>query len=203
MNSAQLEALLAASEMLGHEMSNLAMQKHYSSVFIYPLLSEIAMRMRSLVANSTNATDAGTAEELTRFTLYSGHDYTVLDLMRALGVHRGGWPKYAARVVFELYSTVPSQKQKQKQKPTATDEQHEPLLTDRQYFVRLLVNGADVTHELEPCLDHTDSGGLCAFDAFQRFVLTDLISKNTHANSFSEACRSAPFRFGPNAKFNK
>jgi hypothetical protein len=41
-----------------------------------------------------------------KFSLISGHDTTIFPILAALGVFDGLWPPYAARIVFELYSTV-------------------------------------------------------------------------------------------------
>ena len=38
-----------------------------------------------------------------RFVLYSGHDITIIRLLTALGAFDGHRPRYAARVVFELW----------------------------------------------------------------------------------------------------
>ena len=68
-------------------------KRHYGSLLMYPLLREIAYRLRNITNGLLSPA----------FVLYSGHDKMLIPMAIALGVYNGKWPGYASRLVIELY----------------------------------------------------------------------------------------------------
>lgn len=146
-----------------------------SQLAMHPLLLEIISRLK--------AAQAGQAE---RLVVLSGHDTVVAQLLAALGgmadVHHCRWPPYASRLVFELW------------RPT-------PPAAKRAPAIRVLFNGAVVTHLLPGCVaragvEPTDehehlaayAGALelCPFDVFVQGVMARVPAGST----FDAQCAS-------------
>jgi len=72
---------------------------------------------------------ANVEETYPRFSLFSGHDFTLISVASVLGFWDYQMPPYASRVVFEVY--------RQQDNPTA--------------YVRILYNGKDVTENTDVC----------------------------------------------------
>ncbi|XP_046559160.1 2-phosphoxylose phosphatase 1-like [Haliotis rubra] len=100
-----------------------------------------------------------------KFVLYSGHDTTVSPLATALGIGHGRWPKYATRIAFELYS------------------REEPK---KHHFLRILINGEDVTAKVSFCKGQAKSG-FCKLKYFVEFVQKENLSL-FNGKTYPQAC---------------
>lgn len=131
---------------------------------MYPLLSEIVSRMEQQAAGSSTL----------RFVLYSGHDSTIDPLVTALHAADGTWPRYASRVVFELY---------------AAPHANHGAATNDQFVVRVLYQGIVITSKITCCQasGRLVSGELCPLDVFARCMREDLLSE-LGEEKYKEAC---------------
>ena len=131
-----------------------------SKLRMQPIMFEIAHRMKNYAKE----------EKPLKFILYSGHDTTVEPLATALGISDGHWPRYATRLILEMYS-------KHNKGGAKT------------YYFRVLLNGKLVTHKVSFCKDRLADRELemCNVDRFVEFVnqgnLNDLGESN-----YEEAC---------------
>jgi len=132
---------------------------------VQPLLYETAHRMKRQL-RSTGLSP--------RFVLYSGHDSTVEPLAAAIGISNGMWPRYASRLVFELYA--PAKEAASVAVPS----------------IRVLYNGEDVTKQLSFCRHATSaiSAFFCPLSAFLEFVNDSRFSGGPGQTGYSEACTS-------------
>ncbi|XP_048258678.1 2-phosphoxylose phosphatase 1-like [Haliotis rufescens] len=112
--------------------------RKYASLALHPFLTEISEQMQ----------DAANGVINTKFHLLSGHDATLVPLTVVFGAGGGTWPRYAARIVLELYS----------RKDTS------------EHYIRVLHDGKDVTREVIFCHGHTHDG-MCPLKQFVDFVL--------------------------------
>jgi hypothetical protein len=134
--------------------------RHVCRLKFQPLLYEIAHRMKS---------DASSY----RFVLYSGHDSTVEPLANALGVSDGHWPRYASRLIFELFL------------------KREVVSSDRKYYIRVLYNGKDVTDSVSFCRGRLDETayGLCPVELFVEFVNEGRYDGSPGRTGYDRECR--------------
>lgn len=121
-----------------------------------PLMYEIAHRMHAQVAGETPM----------KFVLYSGHDSTIDPLASALDITSGIWPKYASRIVFELYRQR------------------------GQSFLRVLMDGSVVTGDLKFCRERMSNTelGLCKLEHFLEFVDRESLA-SMHESDYALACQ--------------
>lgn len=126
---------------------------------LQPLLYEMAHRMSSQLSGQSDI----------KFVLFSGHDSTIEPLANALGFSSGHWPRYAARIVFELYK---------KQK-------------DDSGYIRVLYDGKPVTDQVIFCQDRLadKKNSLCPLQYFLDFVDHDNI-KDLNEESYEKACQN-------------
>ena len=77
-----------------------------------------------------------------KFTLFSGHDTVIAPVLAALGVYDKfcTWPPYASRIAFELW--------RNNRIASRTRPANETI---RDYYVRVLFNGKDVTQYIPTC----------------------------------------------------
>ena len=131
---------------------------------VQPLLYEIANRMKHQAHSSDNLSS--------KFILYSGHDSTIEPLAAAIGVSNGMWPKYASRLVFELYA------------PKKESD------TDAEAGIRVLYNGKSVTRQLSFCKDVISdiAPSICPLKAFIDFVNDGKFSGGPGEMGYKEAC---------------
>lgn len=112
-----------------------------------------------------------------KLVLYSGHDFTLLQLATALGLlHDPLLLRYASRLVFEVYQ----------------DNRHRKN-DDRDVYFRLVSNGKDVTKEISFCrhsvtLDKKNS--VCKIEDIVRFLHDDYFS-TLNVTNFKDACLKA------------
>ncbi|KAJ8391432.1 hypothetical protein AAFF_G00089060 [Aldrovandia affinis] len=149
----------------------------YALLASHPFLNRTVARMLR--------TAQGRREEL--FALYSAHDVTVAPLLSALGLAEARFPRFAARVVFELWRRPPPQ-DKGKGKGKGRGNGGEGGET-RGLYVRVLYNGEDVTFHTTFCRAHDRHSAqpLCPFGNFLSFVRRDMFSV-LNATSYHEAC---------------
>ena len=121
----------------GAHMSQLPTVKSLRRLTIHPLLVGIYRRMNDVIAGKSRF----------RFVLYSGHEATLVSLASILGVYHGALPRFAARIVFELYQG-----------------------SEGHFYVRILQDGQDVTRHVRFCQGSLKDE-LCPFERFKQFVL--------------------------------
>lgn len=116
---------------------------------------------------------------------------TVAPLLSALGLEEARFPRFAARLVFELWRSPPAgppaaggkQQAKGKGKGGGGGEA----------FLRLLYDGEDVTFHAAFCRSHKRHGArpLCPLKNFLSFVRRDMFA-TLNASSYQEACYKRP-----------
>ncbi|KAL4647147.1 2-phosphoxylose phosphatase 1 isoform X1 [Arapaima gigas] len=143
--------------------------QRYALLAAHPFLNRTASRMLRVAT--------GHREEV--LALFSAHDVTVAPVLSALGLSGARFPRFAARLVFELWRSPP---------PAAGDRVGDGDL--RRLFVRVLYNGEDVTFHTAFCHAHERHTGqpLCPFANFLSFVRSDMFAA-LNATSYQEACR--------------
>ncbi|CAG9765766.1 unnamed protein product [Ceutorhynchus assimilis] len=103
--------------------------------------------------------------------LYSGHDFTLLQLTTALGlVNDPLLLRYASRLVFEVY---------QQNNHNNADE--------KGIYFRLLSNGNDVTRQIGFCRNVDKKHSLCKIEDIVRFLHDDYFS-SLNVTNFKDAC---------------
>jgi len=140
--------------------------KRLARLKVQPLLYEIAHRMERQSHFFNNL--------LPKFVLYSGHDSTIEPLAAAIGVSNGAWPRYASRLVFELY--VPTKE----------------AGSDTMAGIRVLHNGKDVTRRVSFCKDAASNVAfsICPLKAFLDFVNDRQFAGGPGESGYSEACKN-------------
>lgn len=129
---------------------------------VQPLLYEIAHRMKRQLQSDVS---------VPKFVLYSGHDSTIEPLAAAIGVSNGMWPRYASRLIFELY--------------TPTGEAGSSTAAS----IRVLHNGKDVTRQLSFCKD-IRSSSFCPFNVFLDFVSDSKFSGGPGETGYNDECKN-------------
>ncbi len=74
-----------------------------------------------------------------KLSVFSGHDTVIAPVLEGLGLYKGqhcGWPRYAARIAFELWHKFDS---------SISDKNREQL------YVRVIYNGEDLTGAIPAC----------------------------------------------------
>lgn len=150
----------------------------YAILAMYPYLNRTAAKMERVARNTAGG------EEV--FSLSSGHDVTIAPLLSALGLQEAQFPRFAARLVFELWKSPPM-RQKEMKKSVGKDKKVKAK--DGSLFIRILYNGEDVTFHTTFCRSHDRHAGqpLCPLKNFLSFVRRDMFSV-VNATSFQEAC---------------
>ncbi|XP_015269109.1 PREDICTED: 2-phosphoxylose phosphatase 1 [Gekko japonicus] len=135
----------------------------YALLATYPLLNQTVNRMQRIAE--------GKGEEL--FVLYSAHDVTLSPVLSALGITEARFPRFAARLVFELWKDGKKNKE---------------------YFIRILYNGVDVSSQTSFCRDYNQryNKPMCPFEKFVRFVNLDMFLP-FNATNYYDACRRRLF----------
>lgn len=135
----------------------------YALMATYPLLNQTVARMQSVAR--------GSKDEL--LALYSGHDVTMSPVLSALGVTEARFPRFAARLVFELWGN--------------RDKKGE-------HFVRILYNGEDVTFQTSFCRRESRQPGqpMCPLETFSKFVKREMFSILNTTNYY-DACHRRVF----------
>ncbi|XP_037313414.2 2-phosphoxylose phosphatase 1 isoform X2 [Pungitius pungitius] len=147
----------------------------YAVLAMYPYLNRTAARMERVVRDSGAGRQPRRAGGEEVFALSSAHDVTVAPLLSALGLEEPHLPRFAARVVFELWKSP-------KRRGGGGGKDGEP-------FIRLLYNGEDVTFHTSFCRSHERHARqpLCPLKNFLSFVRRDMFGA-VNATSYQEAC---------------
>lgn len=158
--------------------------RKYATLAMYPYLNRTAAKMERVAkASAAGRQPRVGGEEV--FTLSSAHDVTMAPLLSALGLEDSSFPRFAARVVFELWKspTVDQGQAKRAGKGEKSD------LRDGDLFLRVLYNGEDVTFQTAFCRSHDRymKQPLCPLENFLTFVRRDMFSI-VNATSYKEAC---------------
>lgn len=128
---------------------------------MYPLLTEIQQHMLKVVKGESSV----------KFMLFSGHDSTIEPLAAALNISDGHWPRYASRIIIELYT--------------------KPTTSSKESYFRVLYDGKVVTHLMYFCQgrmkDHTL--GLCPLEHFQQFITVDFLRDFGHEGDYTKLCK--------------
>ncbi|XP_069473930.1 2-phosphoxylose phosphatase 1 isoform X2 [Ambystoma mexicanum] len=135
----------------------------YALMATHPLLNQTVMRMQRIAQ--------GRKDEV--LVLYSGHDVTLSPVLSALGVTEARFPRFAARLVFELW--------RNKDKKV-------------EHFVRILYNGEDITFQTSFCRREGRQPGqlLCPLQTFAQFVKRDMFTFLNSTNYY-DACHRRVF----------
>ncbi|XP_036393422.1 2-phosphoxylose phosphatase 1 isoform X2 [Megalops cyprinoides] len=162
-----------------HDRRRRGLYHRYALLAAHPFLNRTAARMLR----------AAEGRRYGLFALSSAHDVTVAPLLSALGLAGARFPRFAARVVFELWrSPPPPRGVKDKDGDGDGDRDRDR----RRLFVRVLYDGEDVTFQTTFCRDHDrHSQPLCPFSNFLSFVRKDMFSI-LNATSYHEACHRRP-----------
>ena len=157
----------------------------YSILAMYPYLNRTAAKMERIAkASEPGRRPRQGGEEV--FTLSSAHDVTMAPLLSALGLAEARFPRFAARVVFELWKSPPTTQGQQKKRASKNDKSK---VKDGELFIRVLYNGEDVTFHTTFCrsVDRHASQPLCPLKNFLSFVRRDMFSV-VNATSYQGAC---------------
>ncbi|XP_076320610.1 2-phosphoxylose phosphatase 1-like [Tachypleus tridentatus] len=118
-----------------------------------------------------------------RFILFSGHDVTLVALSTTFGYSSGIFPPYVSRFILELYKS-----------------NNTSLTSVSNYFIRILLNGKDITKYAPFCQNITITEDqlneslyplFCPVENFFDFVSNSYFY-SFGVSSFSEACRISP-----------
>ncbi|KAM4589663.1 2-phosphoxylose phosphatase 1 isoform 1-T1 [Fundulus diaphanus] len=161
--------------------------RKYAILAMYPYLNRTANKMERVAkAYKADQQPLRGGEEV--FTLSSGHDVTMSPLLSALGLEEAKFPRFAARIVFEMWKSLPTTQGRAKNRG-GKGERSKSNLRDEDVFIRVLYNGEDVTFHTIFChsKDRHISQPLCPLKNFLTFVRKDMFSV-VNATSYKEAC---------------
>lgn len=149
--------------------------RRYAVLAAHPYLNRTATRMERIAK-----TRRGREEAV--FALASAHDVTMAPLLSALGLEGAGFPRFAARLVFELWDSPEVKdngRNERKRRGNGLDGM----------FIRVLYNGEDLTFDTAFCWDHSRSAAqpLCPLGKFMSFVRRDMFNI-VNATSYQQAC---------------
>lgn len=152
----------------------------YAVLAMYPYLNRTANKMERVGRdNEAGRQRRAGGEEV--FTVSSAHDVTLAPLLSALGLKDASFPRFAARVIFELWKSPPAQQGQPKK-----GKGDKPRVKDGELFIRVLYNGEDVTFHTTFCRANAKQP-LCPLKNFLSFVRRDMFSV-FNATSYQEAC---------------
>ncbi|EPY76771.1 acid phosphatase-like protein 2 precursor [Camelus ferus] len=135
----------------------------YALLGAHPILNQTIGRMQRAAE--------GRRGEL--FALYSAHDVTLSPVLSALGLTEARFPRFAARLIFELWQD--------REKPS-------------EHSVRILYNGVDVTFHTSFCQDHHKRSlkPMCPLENLVRFVKKDMfVALGGGGTNYHDACHRA------------
>ncbi|XP_062242115.1 2-phosphoxylose phosphatase 1 isoform X1 [Platichthys flesus] len=158
--------------------------RKYAILAMYPYLNRTAAKMERVAkSNEAGRQPRAGGEEV--FTVSSAHDVTMAPLLSALGLEEARFPRFAARVVFELWKSPPAMQGQLKKKAGKAK--------DGELFIRVLYNGEDVTFHTTFCHSHNPHAGqpLCPLKKFLSFVRRDMFSI-FNATTYQGACYRRP-----------
>lgn len=161
----------------------------YAILAMYPYLNRTANKMERVArGNEAGRLPRPGGEEV--FTLSSAHDVTVAPLLSALGLEDSRFPRFAARLVFELWKSPPASQGQLKKRGSKGEKSK---AKDGELFLRVLYNGEDVTSHTTFCRSHDSHPGqsLCPLKNFLSFVRRDIF-RAVNATSYQEACHGSP-----------
>ncbi|XP_032401373.1 2-phosphoxylose phosphatase 1 isoform X1 [Xiphophorus hellerii] len=161
--------------------------RKYAILAMYPYLNRTANKMERVArANEEGRQPRLGGEEV--FTFSSGHDVTIAPLLSALGLEEAKFPRFAARIVFEMWKSPPTTQGQAKNK-AGKSERSKSDRKDGEVFIRVLYNGEDVTFHTAFChpSDRHTNQPLCPLKNFLTFVRKDIFSI-VNATSYKEAC---------------
>ncbi|XP_041851295.1 2-phosphoxylose phosphatase 1 isoform X2 [Melanotaenia boesemani] len=163
--------------------------RKYAITAMYPYLNRTVAKMER-IAKSSEAGSHPRAGGEEIFTLSSAHDVTMAPLLSALGLEDASFPRFAARLVFELWKSPPVM---ERQVKTRAEKAEQSNLKDGEVFIRVLYNGEDVTFHTTFCRYHNRhfSRPLCPLKNFLTFVRRDMFSV-VNATSYKESCYRRP-----------
>lgn len=153
--------------------------RRYAVLAAHPYLNRTATRLEKIARGSQTRKST----EEAAFALASAHDVTMAPLLSALGLEGAGFPRFAARLVFELWNS-PEVKDKERK----NERKRGKWLDDM--FIRVLYNGEDLTFDTAFCRDHNRHSAqpLCPLGNFLSFVRKDMFNI-VNATSYQQACR--------------
>ncbi|XP_060901625.1 2-phosphoxylose phosphatase 1 isoform X1 [Labrus mixtus] len=171
------------------ERRKVGLYRNYAILAMYPYLNRTANKMERVAKdNEAGRQPRLGGEEV--FTLSSAHDVTMAPLLSALGLEEARFPRFAARVVFELWKSPPATQGQPKKK---AGKGGKSKAKDGELFLRVLYNGEDVTFHTTFCRSHDRHTGqpLCPLKNFLSYVRRDMF-RVFNATSYQEACFRRP-----------
>lgn len=140
----------------------------FSKLAMGPLWLELMSNFNAFTVDGQEETCCPTRPR-SKFSLYVGHDLTLMPFLASLGLLGDEWATYAAAIVIELHEI-------------GIDAERDDTLFGTNHAFRLLYNGEVLTPEIEGCPEDSD---LCDFQ-----VLVDLIA--SFATNFEDCAMTAP-----------
>ncbi|KAJ7990585.1 hypothetical protein DPEC_G00301910 [Dallia pectoralis] len=164
----------------------------YALLAAHPYLNRTANRMERVAkANAPGRQPRAGMDDV--FGLYSAHDVTVAPLLSALGLEEARFPRFAARIVFELWKSPPAPKihrqGESRENAAGVKGERSTGSNEGGAFLRVLYNGEDVTFRTTFCRSHVRPATepLCPLGNFLSFVRKDMFSE-LNAASYHDAC---------------
>ncbi|KAG8445350.1 hypothetical protein GDO86_010219 [Hymenochirus boettgeri] len=135
----------------------------YALLATHPLLNQTASRMQNIAEGKKGEV----------FALYSAHDVTISPILSSLGLKEARFPRFAARLVFELW--------------------HDPD-KKKEHYVRILYNGEDVTFQTSFCRNaqRNSKRFLCPLKKFSSYVQKEMFF-SFNSTSYYDACHQRLF----------
>ncbi|XP_030634412.1 2-phosphoxylose phosphatase 1 [Chanos chanos] len=162
--------------------------RRYAVLAAHPYLNRSATRMERIARG--NQRRKGPEEAV--LALASAHDITMAPVLSALGLERAGFPRFAARLVFELWRGPEETGEKGRRGGGGRERKKEGKRGIENTFVRVLYNGEDLTFDTAFCRQHDrySAQPLCPLGNFLAFVRRDMFSI-VNATSYQQACHRA------------
>ncbi|XP_076832937.1 2-phosphoxylose phosphatase 1 isoform X2 [Brachyhypopomus gauderio] len=153
--------------------------RRYATLAAHPYLNRTAQRMEQAARGRRGGAEPA-------FALASAHDVTLQPVLSALGLEGAGFPRFAARLVFELW------KSPQAGRGVKARQEAWPRGGVDGAFVRVLYNGQDLTFDTAFCRHHDRHSAqpLCPLGNFLSFVRRDMFSV-VNATSYQQACHQS------------
>uniref|UniRef100_UPI00358DF5B3 2-phosphoxylose phosphatase 1 isoform X1 n=1 Tax=Myxine glutinosa TaxID=7769 RepID=UPI00358DF5B3 len=136
-----------------------AMYQRFALLAMYPMLNRTASHLQRIAEGHLAP----------RLSLCSGHDTTLEPMLNALGLHDAPFPRYAARLVFELWRKGPG---------VGRVESH---------AIRILYDGEDVTSRTSFCRSRP-AHEHCPLRVFLDFVSSGMLAP-FNTSSYQQACQ--------------
>ncbi|XP_026882212.2 2-phosphoxylose phosphatase 1 isoform X1 [Electrophorus electricus] len=156
--------------------------RRYATLAAHPYLNRTAQRMERAARGRQGGAEPA-------FVLASAHDVTLQPVLSALGLEGAGFPRFAARLVFELWK---SPQAGETGRGVRVRQVKGARGSVEDAFVRVLYNGEDLTFHTAFCRHHDRHSArpLCPLGNFLSFVRRGMFSI-VNATSYQQACHQS------------